>query len=155
MSMSKAQRESKREFAKSLFVKSIYTQEELSEIVGVSRRTLCNWIKYGKWEELRSSCTITPDSLISQLSKQLNDINNNISSREEGNRFATAKEADSMLKIATTIKKLQKEIGTKEIISVFMQFIGWLQENEEKEMAKTILKLMDCFIKEKSDGCKI
>lgn len=155
MSMSKTQRESKKEFAKSLFLKNIYTQEELSNIIGVSRRTLGNWIKCGNWEKLRSSCTITPDSLITQLSKQLNDINSNIASREEGNRFATAKEADAMLKIATTIKKLQKEIGITEIVAVFMQFAGWLHMRGEKDTAKDILRLMDCYIKEKSERGKI
>lgn len=146
--MTKRQFNNKKDLAKSLFVSGEYTQEEISELTGVCRRTITNWVKKENWNEIKRATTITPDKIISHLNKQLDDISANIESREKGKRFATTAEADAILKLSATIKNLRKEIGLSDIVSVAMNFITWLRRTGESESAKTFTNLFDAYIKE-------
>ena len=40
----------KKEWAKMLYLKEHLTQAEVAERVGVSKQTLCKWVKTEKWE---------------------------------------------------------------------------------------------------------
>ena len=40
----------KKEWAQTLYLRENLTQAEIAERVGVSRVTISNWIKAGKWE---------------------------------------------------------------------------------------------------------
>lgn len=144
--MDKKQIESKKESAKALYLTAQYTQEEISNMVGISRVSLTKWIKKGSWEELRRSITLTPEKMISHLNKQLDEINNNILAREHGKRFATSKEADAILKISKTIRNLQRELGLCDIISFSMKFLTWLHGAGEYEKGKEFLPLFNAFI---------
>lgn len=48
----------KREWAKMLYLREHLTQAEVAERVGVSRQTLCKWVKTEKWEELKTSVSL-------------------------------------------------------------------------------------------------
>lgn len=144
--MNKQQRNSKKEFAKSLYIYSQQTQEEISEIIGISRQTVNKWIKNGHWDELRAAITITPEKIITNLTKQLNEINKSVSERPEGERFATAKEADAILKISNTIKNLRQELGLSDVVSVGMRFFCWLKEVGEYEKGKEFSDFFNQFV---------
>lgn len=146
--MNKQQIKNKKEYAKALFLSSQQTQEEISNIIGVSRQTLNKWAKNENWAELRNAATLTPQKMISQLSKQLEEINKSILSREEGKRFATPKEADALVKISNTIKNLRQEMGLSEVVSVSMLFLNWLRKNGEAERGKELSNLFNNFIQD-------
>lgn len=140
----------KRSIARTLFLEGSYTQEELAEKVGVSRQTVIRWSKEDAWQELKASLSVTPAQLIAQWQQQIAEINRAIASREEGTRYANASEADALLKLATSIKKLQDDLGISEVISVCMRFLSWLRPLD-LEQAKTFNSLMDAFIKEQAN----
>lgn len=144
--MNKQQRNSKKEFAKSLYIYSQQTQEEISEIIGISRQSLSKWVKNGHWDELRAAITITPENIIVNLTKQLNEINQSITERPKGERFATTKEADAILKISNTIKNLRQKLGISEVVSVGMRFLSWMKEVGEYEKGKEFSNLFNHFI---------
>ena len=146
--MNKQELKNKKELAKALFMESKYTQEEIGDFIGISRVTIGKWIKEGNWEELRTANTITPQKIVYQLSRQIDDINKSILTRPEGERFATAKEADAILKISSTIKNLQKETGLTEVVGVAMSFLNWLREAGEYEKGKDFLKYFNMYINE-------
>lgn len=141
----------KRSIARTLYLDGNYTQEEIAVKVGVSRQTIIRWSKEDSWAELKASLSVTPTQLISQWQQQIAEINRTITSREEGARYATPAEADAMLKLATSIKKIQDDLGISEVISVCMRFLAWLRPLDV-EQAKAFNSLMDVFIKDQANS---
>lgn len=89
----------KKEYAGVLYLKDNLTQQEIAEKVGVSRQTLSKWIKAEKWEERKVGVTLTREEQISNLHRQVAEINKVIMEREPGKRFATTAEADTLGKL--------------------------------------------------------
>lgn len=74
----------KKEYAGVLYLKDNLTQQEIAEKVGVSRQTLSKWIKAEKWEERKVGITLTREDQISNLHRQVAEINKVIMEREAG-----------------------------------------------------------------------
>ena len=143
----------KRSIARTLYLDGNYTQEEIALKVGVSRQTIVRWSKEDSWTELKASLSVTPTQLSDQWQQQISEINRTIAAREEGARYATPAEADAMLKLASSIKKIQDELGVSEVISVCMRFLTWLRPLDA-EQAKAFNSLMDVFIKDQTNSSK-
>lgn len=139
----------RRSIAKTLYLESNFTQEEIAVKVGASRQTIIRWAKEDKWQELKASLSITPTQIISQWQQQIVEINTAIACREEGKRYATPAEADALHKLASSIKKLQDDLGISETISVCMNFLSWLRPRDIEE-AKRFSNIMDAFIKDQA-----
>jgi len=149
--MAKSEKIDKRGIARTLYLDGNYTQEEIALKVGVSRQTIIRWSREDSWAELKASLSVTPTQLIAQWQQQISEINRTIPSREEGARYATPAEADAMLKLATSIKKIQDDLGISEVISVCMRFLAWLRPLDV-EQAKAFNSLMDVFIKDQASS---
>lgn len=143
----------KKGIAKSLYLDGNYTQEEIATKVGITRQTISRWIKEGGWESLKASLTITPTQIIAQLNRQIVEINNNIAGREEGQRFASTAEADTLAKLATAIKKIETDLGITDIVGVSMRFLSWLRPLDI-DMAMKFNDLLDAFIKDQTNRTK-
>lgn len=137
----------KRDFARTLYIKENLTQQEIADRVGVSRQSLSRWIKDDKWEEMKASLTLTREQQIASLHRQVQELNNTILSREEGQRFATSSEADTITKLATAIKKLETDTGLSDIISVGVRFLDYLRPIDP-EKTREFTRLWDGFVKE-------
>lgn len=137
----------KRDFARTLYLKENLTQQEIADRVGVSRQSLSRWIKDDKWEEMKASLTLTREQQIASLHRQVQELNNTILSREEGLRFATSAEADTITKLATAIKKLETDTGLSDIISVGVRFLDYLRPIDP-EKTREFTRLWDGFVKE-------
>lgn len=140
----------KKDWAKVLYTKERLTQAEIAERTGVSRVTINKWINNERWEELRTSITITREEQLKSLYRQLAALNDTINSREEGERFPTASEADTISKMAGAIKKMETDVGLSDIISVFYDLIAWLRQHDLAE-AKRITAILDAYVKHKLD----
>jgi DNA-binding XRE family transcriptional regulator len=137
----------KKDIAKSLYLNGNFTQEEIADKVGTTRQTVSRWIKEGGWEDLKASITITPAQILSGLNRQIVEINNNINEREEGKRFATVAEADTLAKLASAIKKIEQDVGIADIVDVGIRFTNWLRPLD-LDKAKEFNELLDAFIKD-------
>ena len=84
----------KKEYAGVLYLKDNLTQQEIAEI------------KAEKWEERKVGITLTREDQISNLHRQVAEINKVIMEREAGKRYATPSEADTLGKLAAAIKKM-------------------------------------------------
>ena len=149
--MAKSEKIDKRGIARTLYLDGNYTQEEIALKVGVSRQTIIRWSREDSWAELKASLSVTPTQLIAQWQQQISEIKRSITSRDEGARYATPAEADAMLKLATSIKKIQDDLGISEVISVCMRFLAWLRPLDV-EQAKAFNSLMDVFIKDQASS---
>lgn len=130
----------KRQWAQSLYTNENRTQAEVAAIVEVSRQTIVRWSKEDRWDELKAGMTMTREEQIKNLQRQIVEINNAIRGRDEGQRFASPKEADTINKIATAINKLETDAGIHELVSAGQRFIAFLRPvNLVKAQEFTIL----------------
>ncbi len=146
--MAKLNLQQKREWALLLYTKENYEQKEIASKVGVSEVTISKWKKKYHWEELKVSITITKEEQLKNLYRQIAELNKAIASREEGKRFATSSEADSISKLANAIDKMETDVGLSDIISTFKSFLSWLKQFD-LEKAQELVTLFDAFIKTK------
>lgn len=136
----------KKEWAKTLYLKENLTQQEIADRVGVSRVSVSNWVRAGKWEEQRAGITLTREEQVRNLYRQVAEINRAIAARDEGSRFATSQEADVIGKLSKSIRQMETEAGIADIISVLTRFIDFLRPLD-LEKAKEVTGLADAFIK--------
>ena len=146
--MNTISRQQQKEFARTLYLRENLTQAEIAERVGVSRQTVIRWVGAEKWDELKASISMTAEEQIRNLQRQVIEINNSILNRESGNRYANAKEADTIVKLTTAINKLQTEAGIHEIVGVGAAFVDFMRPIE-LEKAQVFTRLFDAFIKAK------
>lgn len=137
----------KKDYARTLYLKDNLTQQEIADKVGVSRKTVNRWATTEKWETMKVGLTLSKEQQISNLHRQVIELNNNILSRPEGKRYATPPEADTLGKLAAAIKKMETDIGIADVVSVGMRFAEWLRP-VDLEKAKELAILWDKFIKD-------
>ncbi|MBL4828461.1 MAG: DDE transposase family protein [Aliivibrio sp.] len=138
----------KKEYAQVLYLKTNHTQKDIAVRVGVTEKTLGKWIREGDWEMLKSSLIITKEQELRRMYQQLNELNNNIAGRKEGERYATSKEADIISKLSAAIKNLERDTSIADVIDVFIDFSNWLKE-ADFEQAQVFINLQDDFVKHK------
>lgn len=133
----------RQELARMYFMQGM-KQKEIADKVGVSRNTICAWIRDGKWDTVRAAKTVTRSELVK---KMLQDLDEKLTS---GNWTA-----DDIVKVAAAIEKLDKQTNIVTIIEVFTSFNQWLvsrmQVDSEltPEVVKIINTYQDKFISEK------
>lgn len=136
----------KKDYARTLFLKENLTQQELATRVDVSRQTINKWIKEEKWEEMKIGLTLGKEQQIANLHRQIAEINNTILDRDKGARYASPAEADTIGKIASSIKKMEGDVGVSDIISVGIRFVEYLRPIDH-DKAKEIAVIWDKFLK--------
>ncbi|MBP9998676.1 MAG: helix-turn-helix domain-containing protein [Bacteroidales bacterium] len=137
----------KREWARMLYVKENLTQKEIAEKVGSSRQSVNKWISEGKWEELKAGLTLTKEEQIKNLYRQVGELNRAILEREDGQRFASASEADTIGKLSAAIRKMESDTGIADMISVGIKFLEWMRK-ADSDRAREFAEYWDMFIKD-------
>ncbi|MHB9003509.1 MAG: helix-turn-helix domain-containing protein [Coriobacteriia bacterium] len=135
----------KLEWEKLLFTVQNLSQVEIAEKTGVSKVTINKWVKKYKWEEEKSSLTVTREQQLQRLYLQIAAINEDISQREQ--KYPTSKEADTINKIASAIDKMERESSLSDIISVSKKVLNWLRAFD-LDKAKEMSGIFDAFIKD-------
>lgn len=139
--------EQKKDYARQLYLNdSSITQAEIAEKVGISRVTLCKWVKDGKWQELQMSLLVGKEEQLARLYKQLRLLNDAIENKEN-QKFATSKEADAILKLTVAIKNLETEINIAEKMATGKEFLSFVRKTAGFDTSKEVAKLFDSFIK--------
>lgn len=132
-------------FAKILYVdkRLSVTEIMLRQDVDISERTLRKWINDESWDKLRKSFLTTRENQIVQLYDQLEWLNNQIAERDI--KVASSKEADSIIKITSAIKRLEYEVSLGEIMEVGRKFVEFAKEID-LDLAQQTTRLFDQFI---------
>ena len=139
----------KKEWAKLVYTRDPVklTQKEVAKKVGVSERTMSNWVNKERWDTLRQSIIVTKAEQLSRIYMQIDELNTAIFEREKGKRFATSGQADTLNKLAAAANKLETEASIADVIEVSKRFLNWLRQNEF-EKAQELSNLFDAFIKD-------
>lgn len=158
------------EFAKTLYLdrNQNLTNKEIAKRVGVTEKTIGNWIRKFNWKELRKSLLVTRKEMISDLYDQLEILNYNIKTRDivydspeklpKGKKpedypilignFPTSKEANTQIAITNNIKKLETETSIGEIYEVGTAFCEFIKPIDF-DLHLKVVGLFDLFIQEK------
>jgi DNA-binding XRE family transcriptional regulator len=136
----------KREWAQLLYTREGMLQKEIAEKVGVSAQTITKWVAKYKWEKLKQSMLITREEQLRRLYMQLDELNTFIMNRDEGQRFANSKEADSISKLAVAIRTLESEANIADVVEVFKRFLNWMRSISPQK-AQEIGAITDDFIR--------
>lgn len=139
--------EQKKTLAKDIYLLGSYTLEEIAAKVGTTRQTVSRWAKAEGWDELKAGMTIGREQILKNLYRQINEINSNINSREKGERHANSREADILMKLSASIKKMEDDVGISELVSAGMRFGDWLRKID-LDKAKEFVNWWDAFIKD-------
>ena len=140
--------DTKKKNAKALFITGQYQQKEIAELVGVNPKTITRWVNAEKWDVELASLTITKEKQLARYYAQINEINEEISQRDKGQRYANSKEADTLLKLSTAAQKLETETGVRDIVDVSIGLLEWIR-GFDVEKAKELSELFDGYIKTK------
>ena len=119
-----------------MYLKENLTQQEIADRVGVSRVSVSNWVRAGKWEEQKVGLTLTRQEQVANLYRQVAEINKAIAERPEGERFPSSKEADILGKLSAAIRNMEQEVGIADIISVLTGLIDWVRRPTSKRQRK-------------------
>src|SRR5256885_10308848 len=116
-------RNQKVEVARTLYLMTEKSQKEICDVVGWTEKSFTEQKQKGKWNELRDTKSLTKQQIISLLHTQTLKI---IDAAKDENRLLSAREVDSIAKLAASIDKLEKKATLETFIEVFEHYNKWL-----------------------------
>ena len=143
--MDKATIRQKKEYAELLYLREQMTQKEIAQKVEVSEKTLCKWVAEGEWEQRRTAGIISRQEFVDRNYAMLKALQDQIAN--QGNIPLPA-QADTISKLAASIRALETETGIAETIDVFKEYLGWLKP-QDLTKAKEQTLYFDSYIKHK------
>ena len=111
------------EVARILYLTTEKTQKEICAVVGWTEKTFTEQKQKGKWNELRDTKSLTKQQIISMLHTQTLKL---VEAAKDENRLLSAREVDSIAKLAASIDKLEKKATLETYIEVFEEYNKWL-----------------------------
>lgn len=139
----------KQRLAQTLFFQSDKTQKEIANLVGVSEKTIYLWMKQGDWKRLRSTSRLMPSMIVENFLSQVQELNDEIRTRDQGKRYPTIQEAETFRKMIVTIGRIQKGHTQGEYMEMMQKFLTFLLPLNH-ELVKTISYYADDFLKSRA-----
>lgn len=146
--MKELTREQKKDYAKTLFLSETgITQKEVASRAGVTEATVSRWVRDEKWEAMRVSLLTTKEEQLTLMYRQIAELNAAIAAKEEGKRYAAGREADTLIKLAAAISKLETETNIGDKIATGREFLLHVRRGGDVDIAKQIATLFNSYIK--------
>jgi len=131
-----------KEWAKLLYITHSESIKNIHEKTGVDEAQLRDWIYDGKWDNFRKSLAATRKEQLDLLYDTLYTITARLKTNEGSEDL---KDIEKIQKLTASIKNLQTEISTGEIIEVAMAYLEWMK-TEAPDAVKTETLRLDRFI---------
>jgi transcriptional regulator with XRE-family HTH domain len=132
--------------ARNLYFQTTLTQAQKAELIGVSQRTVSNYINDNKWNLLKQRAEQAPALMLEQMHSELQELNEAIASRPFGQRFPSKEEAEIRRKTLISINLINARMSAGYYSQVFMNFINWVYK-QSIEDAQFITRYADKFLK--------
>lgn len=126
--MSKQTIADKQYMAKILFTREQLDQKVVAKRVGVSEKTMSNWVNDFAWKKLRNRLLLSKDEQINAMYEELEEISEKIKTKPAGERYADTKLADVRIKTTTSIRNLETDLGIAEVVDVGIKAIKHAQK---------------------------
>ena len=131
--------------ARTLYLITEKSQKEICEVVGWTEKTFTDQKHKGKWNDLRETKSLTKQQIISMLHTQTFKL---IEGAKDENRLLSAREIDSVAKLAASIDKLEKKATVETYIEVFEEYNKYLM-SVNVDFAQRNNQYQDLFIQSK------
>lgn len=139
----------KRSLAQSLYIKGHLSRKEIAEIVGITEKTLRDWIQKYNWDALREAQSVTRQQLLLDAYTQLKAVNQAI---EEIGGIPNKNLIDAKSVLRKEIEALS-DSPVHVYIEVFNEITEWLMKNHPTE-AGHVSELFLSFIDERQKHIK-
>ena len=137
----------KRILAQELFISGAHTRKSMSELIGITEKTLRKWIDDGDWEKMKDLKGVTRSQLLQDSYAQLKAVNEKIASL---GGVPTKELYDAKSIIGKEIERLSDH-SIAVYIECFSEFTSWLLRNHPKE-SRVFGGLMLEFLEAKQRG---
>ncbi len=133
-----------KEQARRLFYQSKLSRPQIAAIVGVTPRTLFDWIREGDWKSARNTAANAPALITEQYYNQLNAINQTIKERRD-RPYPTKDEAEIMRKLSLTIKQIKLRHNVADTTEIFTLFSNYLRKTKP-DLLQHMLNSMSSYL---------
>jgi len=134
--------------AKELYLAGTKTQKEIAEMVGVTEKTLSNWVDAGNWETIRAARMSTvaevATNVIAIQKARTAEILASIQAGGDTNKYG-----DELLKMAMALEKLQGHTTLTTYIQVLQEFMGFVGGKDHKFRAQ-LAEMQSAFLNQKA-----
>lgn len=127
--------ERKKRLAYTLYVENGFTQRIISEITGISERSISNWKKDNDWDRAKEEARMGLEQQRKRLTRQIDNMLTIIEQRKPPYNVPDSKESDTINKLADAAKKLQTELSYAHKAETGKQYIRFIQETHGQEAA--------------------
>ncbi len=134
----------KRIQARNLYLQSDLTQAQIAEIIGVSQKTVSQYVNENKWQLLKERAQRIPALFVEQMLGELEDMNQVIASRPKGERHPTLREAEIRRKIMYSMATVKEQQSVGVHIQAIINFLGHVAE-ENIDHARIIVQHADKY----------
>ena len=141
----KTKREKDKELARIKYVYRGASPAEIAAELDVSRQSVYNWIRAGKWDDLKAEMAMTPEEEIKDLRAQINEVKEEIKNRPEGERKYTPADLDGLRKLYKSLKELKGGASVADMISFGERFFAYVRKIDPA-FAKSFYDYYDLFI---------
>jgi uncharacterized protein YjcR len=146
MKASKEELARKKRLAYTLYVDNGFEQKVISEITGISERSILNWKKDGKWEDDRQEERMGFERQRKRIKKHINNVLDIVEGREEPYNVPNSAEGDTINKLADAARKLQTELSFAHKSETGKQFISYIQQVHGQARAIEVVDLWHEFL---------
>jgi hypothetical protein len=135
-----------KELARALFIHDNLTRKAIAERLGYTEKTIGAWATKGDWEKSKKTISYSKHYELQRLLDQLEELNNHIANRPEGERFPNSKEADVQKKLNSSIRDLEVEMNIKEAVNVSIQLVQYINQRDAL-LAKKLGEYIDAWLR--------
>jgi hypothetical protein len=131
----------KKRLAYTLFVENHFEQKVISEITGISEKSISKWKSESRWEEDREEARQGFEPQRKRIRKHIDTLLNVIEQRAAPYNVPTSPEGDTLNKLADAVKKLQTELSFAHKAEAGKQFISYIQQVHGQNKAIEVVEL--------------
>lgn len=131
--------------ARNLYIQSDLTQAQIAAIVGVSQKTISQYISDNRWKLLKERANQVPAIALEQMNCELEDLNELIASRPKGSRHATLHEAEIRRKIMASMETVKDRQSAGTHIEVICNLLTLISA-ENIEHARILSRYTDKYV---------
>jgi len=135
--------------AREYYFSGSMTQKEIARAVGVDEKTIYRWIKKEAWDKLKHAAQTMPAIISDNFCSQLVEMQNYIAGREEGRRFPTIQEAETMRKLVLCITRMKDTPSLGTNMEMMMSFSTYV-DHADHELTQKIVRYADTYFKSKA-----
>lgn len=143
-------RDEQKQLAQALYIAGNNYHKDIAKQVGITPKTLRNWIDKNNWEDLKTAKSITRKELLTAALNQLKALNKEI--EENHNGIPNKQLSDAKGVLIKEINALSDQPLYKYVES-FEDYLVWLNSNHPVQVKKTAELTMQ-FLQELNEKSK-